>query len=174
MWRQATPPPGLVFPACVPMALMEKRGPVFGSPVYFNYPLLFLEGVVLSWSLKNTTMLSETHSQVKESLHYPESFKDVIMVLWAQRRETWTLTEKKGKVRGRSGRRKDGEMGMRKKEGQEGQGEEGRWHKDWKGRLSWEGSVRGSLWRFPYSQDGNSSVKWKANKSLQTAGAGLV
>lgn len=43
---------------------------------------------------------------------------------------TWTLTEKKGKVRGRSGRRKDGEMGMRKKEGQEGQGVEGRWHKD--------------------------------------------
>lgn len=52
MLRQARPRPGLVFPACVPMALMVKRGPVSGSPAYFSYPLLFCEADVLSCTLK--------------------------------------------------------------------------------------------------------------------------
>ena len=46
-----------------------RKGPVFGRPAYFGYPLSYYEADVLSWVLKIKAAFRDTESQVKEGHH---------------------------------------------------------------------------------------------------------
>lgn len=153
-----------------------RKGPVFGRPAYFGYPLSYYEVDVLSWALKRKAAFRDTE---------PSEGKVIMSVrgytIWSGVKMTSSRccknTEKETRdapweagrgeqIEEGDGRRKDGEREMRGRS-QEGQG---RWLPK---EDNIELSLRDSLQSFPCKQDGNGFVKQKASQSTQTSDAGL-